>query len=41
MGPELETNIRFVKGIGEQRAKLLHKLGVETLFDLISYSPGL
>jgi ATP-dependent DNA helicase RecG len=39
MGPELDTNIQFVKGIGEKRAKLLNKLGIETLFDLVSYFP--
>ena len=37
--PELTTDIRYVKGIGEQRAKALEKLGIRTLKDLISYFP--
>jgi len=36
---ELETNIGSIKGIGEKRVKLLNKLGIFTLFDLISYFP--
>ena len=32
-------NIRYVKGIGEQRAKALEKLGIKDLFSLISYFP--
>lgn len=36
---ELTTDIRYVKGIGEQRAKSLKKLGIECLRDLISYFP--
>ena len=37
--PELTTDVRYVKGIGEQRAKGLEKLGIRTLRDLISYFP--
>ena len=37
--PELTTDVRYVKGIGEQRAKALEKLGIRTLKDLISYFP--
>ncbi|MBD5150240.1 MAG: ATP-dependent DNA helicase RecG [Oscillibacter sp.] len=37
--PELTTDVRYVKGIGEQRAKGLEKLGILTLRDLISYFP--
>lgn len=37
--PELTTNVRYVKGIGEQRAKSLEKLEIRTLKDLISYFP--
>ena len=37
--PELTTDVRYVKGIGEQRAKALEKLGIRTLRDLISYFP--
>lgn len=36
---DLKTDIRYIKGIGEQRAKSLKKLGISTLFDLISYFP--
>ena len=36
---ELNTDIRYIKGIGEARAKALHKLGVATLGDLLSYFP--
>ena len=36
---ELNTDIRYIKGIGETRAKALHKLGIATLGDLLSYFP--
>ena len=36
---DLKTDIRYIKGIGEQRAKSLNKLGIATLRDLISYYP--
>ena len=36
---ELTTDIRSIKGIGEQRAKALNKLGIENLRDLISWFP--
>ena len=36
---DLSTSVQFIKGIGEQRAKTLQKLGIETLRDLISYFP--
>ena len=36
---ELNTDIRYIKGIGEARAKALQKLGVATLGDLLSYFP--
>ena len=32
---DLTTDIRYIKGIGEQRAKALNKLGITTLRDLI------
>ena len=38
---ELSTNVRYIKGIGETRAKALEKLGITTLRDLISYFPPL
>ena len=37
--PDLTTDVRYVKGIGEQRAKALQKLRIRTLRDLISYFP--
>ena len=36
---DLKTNIRYIKGIGEARAKSLGKLGITTLKDLISFFP--
>lgn len=36
---DLTTDVRYIKGIGEQRAKSLKKLGIESLRDLISYFP--
>lgn len=37
--PGLQTDVRYIKGIGETRAKALNKLGIFTLRDLISYFP--
>ena len=36
---DLHTDIRYIKGIGETRAKALQKLGIATLEDLLSYFP--
>lgn len=36
---DLYTDVRYIKGIGEQRAKALNKLGIATLHDLISWFP--
>lgn len=36
---ELNTDVRYIKGIGEQRAKSLAKLGISTLGDLIRFFP--
>ncbi|MEG1594723.1 MAG: ATP-dependent DNA helicase RecG, partial [Oscillibacter sp.] len=36
---DLLTDVQCIKGIGEMRAKALHKLGISTLQDLISYFP--
>ena len=36
---DLKTDVRYIKGIGEQRARALGKLGVRTLRDLISWFP--
>ena len=35
--PDLQTDIRYIKGIGEQRAKSLARLGIHTLGDLLNY----
>ena len=35
----LDTDIRYIKGVGEARAKLMAKLGIFTLRDLVSYFP--
>ena len=36
---DLHTDVRYIKGIGETRAKALAKLGITTLQDLIGYFP--
>ena len=33
--PELTTDIRYIKGIGEKRAEALGRLGIRTLGDLL------
>jgi len=35
----LETSIRYIKGIGETREKLMTKLGIHTLRELVGYFP--
>lgn len=35
----LKNNVKYVKGVGEARAKTLNKLGIYTLEDLITYYP--
>ena len=35
----LHTDIRYIKGVGEARAKSLAKLGITDLFSLLSYFP--
>jgi len=37
--PDLQTDIRYIKGVGEQRAKALARLGIRTLGDLLNYFP--
>ncbi len=34
-----ETSVQFLKGVGEKRAALLQKLGIETVGDLLSHYP--
>ncbi|HNQ35440.1 MAG TPA: hypothetical protein PKN80_05165, partial [bacterium] len=36
---DFETSVRYLKGVGEQRAHLLEKIGVRILFDLVYYFP--
>ena len=36
---DLNKNVQYVKGVGEVRAKVLNKLGIYTLEDLITYYP--
>lgn len=36
---DLFTDIRFIKGVGEERAKLFHTLGVDTVYDMLYYFP--
>ena len=36
---DLQTDVRYIKGIGEARGKSLQKLGISTLQQLISYFP--
>lgn len=36
---DLQTDVRYIKGIGEQRAKSLAKLNIRSLRDLIAYFP--
>ncbi len=35
----LNKDIQYIKGVGEARAKVLNKLGIYTLEDLITYYP--
>jgi len=35
----LDTGIRYIKGVGESREKLMIKLGINTLRDLVGYFP--
>ncbi len=37
--PALFDSVRYLKGVGEARAKQLHNLGVDTLYDLIACFP--
>ncbi len=36
---DLNDNIRYLKGVGEARAKALEKLGIRTLADMLGYFP--
>ena len=36
---DLYTSVRYIKGVGEAREKLMVKLGICTLYDLVSFFP--
>lgn len=36
---ELFDSVQYLKGVGPARAKLLAKLGIETIYDLLTYYP--
>ena len=36
---DLDSGVRYVKGVGENREKLMKKLGIHTLFDLVCFFP--
>lgn len=36
---ELHTDVRYIKGVGEKKAQALNKLGIFSLYDLVSYFP--
>ncbi len=36
---KLENSIKFLKGVGPERAKLFNKLGIKTIKDLLTYFP--
>ena len=37
---DLNTSVRYIKGIGEKKAQALGKLGVFSLYELVSYFPA-
>ena len=38
-GLELDSNVRYLKGVGEKRAKCFQKLDVETVWELLHFYP--
>ena len=36
---DLKKNVKYIKGVGPNRVKLLNKVGIFTLNDLITYYP--
>ena len=36
---DLKNDVKFIKGVGPNRVKLLNRLGIFTLQDLITYYP--
>ena len=39
MNDELEKGVRYIKGVGEAREKLMNRLGIRTLRDLVGFFP--
>ncbi len=37
--PTFDTEVRMIKGVGPQRAEILHQRGIHTLGDLLNYLP--
>src|SRR3972149_214378 len=37
--PDLYTSVQYLKGVGPERAKILSKLGIHTIEDLLCYFP--
>ncbi len=35
----LDTDVQFLKGVGERRAQVLHETGIHSFFDLLRYYP--
>ena len=36
---DIRENIQFLKGVGPKKAQALKKLGIEKIYDLITYYP--
>lgn len=36
---ELDQTIQYLKGVGPKKAQLLHRLGIQTIYDLLTYFP--
>ena len=36
---ELNSDVKYIKGVGEARAKSLEKLGIKTLGDMLTFYP--
>lgn len=35
----IQENVQFLKGVGPKKASILKKLGIENIYDLITYYP--
>ncbi|MDD5408188.1 MAG: hypothetical protein PHW06_05325, partial [Candidatus Cloacimonas acidaminovorans] len=36
---DLNSEVKYLKGVGEHRAQLLSKLGIKTILDLMEHFP--